>query len=275
MLPLLQQSGLMAIAFCFLFIWGACFGSFLNVVVYRVPAGLSLWHPPSRCPHCGHQLGARENIPVLGWLTLGGKCRWCKGPISPRYPLVEVLMGLLCVITVAQFGLTLEAIAGFTLLFWLVALALIDLDTLTLPNALTQSGLGLGLLFQVALGWRENGLNGAIHLAIAGIGAAVLGIWLLDVIGVVGSALLGQEAMGGGDPKLLAMIGAWLGWQNVLLTVVLACGFGTVIIGSALGLGKHQRQQPLPFGPFLALGAVMGLFWGDRLIALYLNTFAG
>lgn len=272
---LLQQSGLGAIAFLFLFIWGACFGSFLNVVVYRLPAGLALTHPPSRCPHCGHQLGARENIPVLGWLLLGGKCRWCKTPISARYPFVETLMGLFCVVTVAQFGLTLEAIAAFTLVFWLVALALIDFDTFTLPNALTQSGLVLGLLFQVALGWQENGWNGMIYKLIGGIGAAVLGIWLLDIVGTVGSAMFGQEAMGGGDPKLLAMIGAWLGWQNVLLTVILSCALGTAIVGGAMGLGKHQRHQHLPFGPFLALGAIMGLFWGDRLIALYTNTFLG
>lgn len=275
MLALLQQSGLGAITFCFLFIWGACFGSFLNVVVYRLPAGLSLAHPPSRCPHCGHQLGVRENIPVLGWLLLGGKCRWCKTPISPRYLWVEASMGLLCVVTVARFGLTLEAIAAFTLIFWLVALALIDLDTFTLPNSLTQSGLSLGLIFQIVLGLQDSGLTGGIQRLLGGIGAAVLGIWLLDLIGTLGSAWLGQEAMGGGDPKLLAMIGAWLGWQNVLLTVILACALGTVIIGSAMGFGKHQWKQHLPFGPFLALGAIMGLFWGDRLIELYLNTFVG
>ncbi|QCS48431.1 prepilin peptidase [Picosynechococcus sp. PCC 11901] len=275
MLALLQQSGLLAIAFIFLFIWGACFGSFLNVVVYRLPAGLSLAHPPSRCPHCGHQLGARENIPVLGWLLLGGKCRWCKTPIAARYPLVEALMGLLCVATVVQFGLTLEAIAAFTLLFWLVALALIDYDTFTLPNPLTQSGLVLGLLFQMGLGFQANGFPGAIYGLMGGIGAAVLGLWLLDGIGVIGSAVLGQEAMGGGDPKLLAMIGAWLGWQNVLLTVILACALGTMIIGGAMGLGKHQRGQHLPFGPFLALGAISSLFWGDRLIELYLEMFLG
>lgn len=266
---------LIIIAFVFLFIWGSCFGSFLNVVVYRLPEGLSLIHPPSRCPKCGHQLGARENIPVFGWLSLLGKCRWCKTPISPRYPLVETVMGLLCVATVWRFGFGWEAIAAFTLLFWLVALALIDFDTFTLPNALTQSGLILGLVFQFILGFQTQGVTGAITHLIGGIGAMVLGIWLLDIIGFVGSVLLKQQAMGGGDPKLLAMIGAWLGWQNVLLTVILSCILGVVIVGSAMGLGKHQRQQHLPFGPFLAMGAMISLFWGDRLIGLYVNSFFG
>lgn len=262
-----------AIAFLFLFMWGSCFGSFLNVLVYRLPEGLSLIHPPSRCPKCGHSLGARENIPVFGWLALLGKCRWCKTPISPRYPIVEALMGLLCALTVWQFGLSLQAIAAFTLLFWLVALALIDFDTFTLPNALTQSGLVLGLVFQLAIGWQSNGFHGAITHLMGGIGAMVLGIWLLDLIGFLGSIALGKQAMGGGDPKLLAMIGAWLGWQHVLLTVILSCALGTVIVGSAMGLGKHQRHQHLPFGPFLALGAMISLFVGDRLITLYLNSF--
>lgn len=262
-----------AIAFCFFFVWGSCFGSFLNVVVYRLPEGLSLLHPPSRCPTCGHELTARDNIPVLGWLMLLGKCRWCKTPISPRYPLVEGLMGLLCGAVFWHFGFTLEAIAAFTLLFWLVALALIDFDTFTLPNPLTQSGLILGLLFQILLGFQSNGLRGAIAQFVGAIGAMVLGIWLLDSVGLLGSIMLGQQAMGGGDPKLLAMIGVWLGWQNVLLTLVLACALGTLIIGGAMQLGKHDRRQHLPFGPFLALGAMISLFYGDRLIELYLNSF--
>jgi leader peptidase (prepilin peptidase) / N-methyltransferase len=264
-----------AIAFSFLFIWGSCFGSFLNVVVYRLPEGLSLLYPPSRCPKCGHGLAARENIPVFGWLMLLGKCRWCKTPISPRYPLVEALMGLLCMAVVARFGWNLEAIAAFALLFWLVALALIDFDTFTLPNPLTQSGLVLGLGFQLLLGFQVNGLRGAIAHFVGAIGAMVLGIWLLDIVGFLGSIMLGQQAMGGGDPKLLAMIGVWLGWQNVLLTIALSCALGTLIIGGAMQLGKHERKQHLPFGPFLALGAIISLFYGDRLIELYVNSFLG
>lgn len=245
------------------------------MVVYRLPAGLSFVYPASRCPKCSHGLAARENIPVFGWLMLLGKCRWCKNPISPRYPLVEALMGFLYLAVVWRFGLTLEAIAAATLLFWLVALALIDFDTFTLPNSLTQSGLILGLCFQLALGFQANGLKGAIAYFIGAVGAMVLGILLLDGIGFLGTMMLGQQAMGGGDPKLLAMIGVWLGWQNVLLTIILSCALGTAIIGSAIAFGKHGRKQHLPFGPFLALGAILSLFCGDRLIALYLNSFLG
>ncbi|OKH19211.1 prepilin peptidase [[Limnothrix rosea] IAM M-220] len=264
-----------AIAASFFFIVGSCFGSFLNVVVYRLPEGLSLIYPPSRCPKCGHGLGARENIPVFGWITLLGKCRWCKTSISVRYPLVEAFVGLLFVAVFFRFGLGLEAIAAAVLLFWLTSLALIDFDTFTLPNSLTQSGLVLGLIFQLVLGFQANGLTGAIAYFVGGIGAMVLGIWLLDLVGFLGTLALKQQAMGGGDPKLLAMIGAWLGWQNVVLTIFLACALGTAIIGTAMQLGKHQKKQHLPFGPFLALGAMVSLFFGDRLIEFYLNSFLG
>lgn len=261
-----------AIIAVFCFVWGACFGSFLNVVVYRLPEGLSLLRPASRCPSCEHPLGAKDNIPVFGWFLLLGKCRWCKAPISFRYPLVEFCLGLLFAAAFLRFGLTLQAVAAMVLLFWFVALALIDLDTFTLPNSLTQSGLVLGLIFQMLLGWQNNGWSGLVAYLIGGVGAMVLGIWLLDLIGFFGSVVLGREAMGGGDPKLLAMIGAWLGWQQVLLTGFLACAIGSVIMGTAVYLGRHQTKQPLPFGPFLVLGGVISLFFGDRLIDLYLQT---
>ncbi|AFY37005.1 type 4 prepilin peptidase 1 [[Leptolyngbya] sp. PCC 7376] len=264
-----------AIAASFIFVIGSCFGSFLNVVVYRLPEGLSLIHPPSRCPKCGHGLSARENIPVFGWITLLGKCRWCKTPIPVRYPLVEAFVGLLFVAVFFRFGLHLEAIAAAVLLFWLTSLALIDFDTFTLPNSLTQSGLVLGLIFQIMLGFQANSLTGAIQYFIGGIGAMVLGIWLLDIVGFLGTIALKQQAMGGGDPKLLAMIGVWLGWQNVILTIFLSCALGTAIIGTAMKLGKHGKKQHLPFGPFLAMGAMGSLFFGDRLIALYLDSFLG
>lgn len=262
-----------AIAAGVIFIFGSCFGSFLNVVVYRLPEGLSLIHPPSRCPKCGHRLTARENIPVFGWLFLRGKCRWCKTPIPIRYPLVETFVGLLFVAVFFRFGVNLEAIAAAVLLFWLTSLALIDFDTFTLPNSLTQSGLVLGLIFQILLGVQTNGLTGGIDYFTRAIAAMVLGIWLLDIVRFIGTITLGQEAMGGGDPKLLAMIGVWLGWQNVILTLFLSCAVGTIIVGIAMQLGKHQQKQHLPFGPFLALGAMMSLFFGDTIIDWYFNQF--
>jgi leader peptidase (prepilin peptidase)/N-methyltransferase len=259
-----------AIAIVFAFVLGAAIGSFLNVVVYRIPAGLSLIHPPSRCPHCLHRLGATENVPVFGWLWLRGRCRWCKTPISMRYPLVEAATGLLFALVYWKFGWNMAAISYFALLSWLLALSLIDLDTMTLPNALTQSGLIVGLGFQAWQGWQDAQVASGLMM---GIGSAVLGIWLFDAIRFIGAVAFGQTAMGGGDPKLAAMIGAWLGWKYLLLTGFLACATGAAIGGAAIALGWLGRKQPMPFGPFLALGAALTVFWGDEIISTYLKIF--
>jgi leader peptidase (prepilin peptidase)/N-methyltransferase len=252
------------------FILGACIGSFLNVVVYRIPAGLSLIHPPSRCPHCFHKLGMTENVPVFGWLWLRGRCRWCKTPISPRYPMVEAVTGLLFVLVYWKFGFNLTTVGYWALLSWLLALSLIDFDTMTLPNELTQSGLIIGLGFQIWRGWQDAQVANYLML---GISSAVLGIWLLDAIRWIGSFAFGQTAMGGGDPKLAATIGAWLGWKYLLLTGFLACAVGALVGGGAIALGLLDRRQPMPFGPFLALGAALAMFFGDEIISTYLKIF--
>jgi len=256
-----------------IFFFGASIGSFLNVVIYRLPAGISLIYPPSRCPHCLHRLGKTENVPVLGWLWLRGRCRWCATPISPRYPLVEGVMGLLFMAVFWQFGITIESIGYWVFLSWLLALALIDLDTMTLPNSLTESGLQVGWLFAMVEGWENAGISGWANYLMVSIGSAVLGIWLFDIITIVGSLALGQPAMGGGDAKLAAMIGAWLGWKYLLLTGFVACGVGAFVGGGAIALGLLSRKQPMPFGPFLVLGAVLTVFWGEKLLSAYLNLF--
>lgn len=249
---------------------GAALGSFLNVVVYRLPAGLSLLWPPSRCPHCEHRLGPTENLPVVGWLRLGGRCLSCKAPISPRYPLVELAMALLLGLVYGVYGLSWQTL-GYGLLFcWLLALALIDWDTLTLPNPLTQSGLILGLLFQGLWGGLGGDWAGGL---MAGLVGAVLGLWLLSLISWLGSAALGQTAMGGGDAKLAAMMGAWLGWKLLLLSGFLACLLGAIAGVSAMAMGWLGRRQAMPFGPFLALGAGISVLWGNGLVALYLTRF--
>ncbi|MBR8829107.1 MAG: prepilin peptidase [Gomphosphaeria aponina SAG 52.96 = DSM 107014] len=262
-----------AIATLIIFFFGASIGSFLNVVVYRLPAGISLIYPPSRCPKCLHRLGKTENVPVLGWLWLQGRCRWCATPISPRYPLVEAITGLLFVLVFGQFGITGTSVGYCIFLSWLLALALIDLDTMTLPNVLTESGLLVGLGYQMFEGWFSAGSAGWASYLMWGIGSAVLGIWLFDTITIVGTIALGQPAMGGGDAKLAAMIGAWLGWKNLLLTGFLACGVGAVVGTAAIALGLLSRKQPLPFGPFLVLGAVLSVFWGEAFLRLYLDLF--
>jgi len=257
-----------------IFAFGAAIGSFLNVVIYRVPAALSLLHPPSRCPTCQHQLRPYDNVPVFGWLWLKGRCRYCRSPISPRYPLIEALTGGLFLFAFSQFGLTWATLGAWILLSWLICLAFIDLDTLTLPNVLTQSGLVLGIIAQMVL-FASESLTWAVAASgiLTAVLGAVLGIWIFEGIGFVGALVSGKTVMGGGDGKLAAMLGAWLGWQGMLLSSFLACALGAFIGGAAIALHTTSRKTPIPFGPFLALGGTITLFWGDRLIAWYLQLF--
>lgn len=255
------------------FIFGACIGSFLNVVVYRIPAGISLVHPPSRCPHCYHGLGITENVPIFGWLWLRGRCRWCKTKISSRYPIVEAITGLIFALVFWRFGYSIETIGYCAFLSWLLSLSLIDLDTMTLPSVLTKSGLVLGLIFQGVIGWQIAQGQGIANRLMFGIGGAVLGIWLLEIIALVGSIMLGQQAMGDADGKLMATIGAWIGWKYVLLSGFIACGVGSIIGGGAIALGIIGKKQPMPFGPSLALGGALSLFFGETMVDAYINTF--
>lgn len=254
---------------------GACIGSFLNVVIYRIPAGLSILYPPSRCPHCLRQLAPRDNIPVIGWFLIKGKCRYCHTPVSWRYPAIEAFTAFLFWCVAAYFGTSQPILVlCFYALFlsWLLALAMIDIDTMTLPNSLTQSGLILGILYQGSLAMTSSDSSIA-KMLLGGIGGAVLGIWLLDIMRIAGRIFLQKEAMGGGDPKLAAMMGMWLGWQNILLTILLASAIGTAIGAIAMICSNHQKQQPIPFGPFLALGGGLSLFFGNPIISTYLKWF--
>jgi leader peptidase (prepilin peptidase) / N-methyltransferase len=256
------------------FVLGASIGSFLNVVIYRLPAGLSILYPPSRCPQCLHKLGLRENIPVFGWLALGGRCRHCHTKISPRYPIVEAVTGIIFLCVFWRFDVSIQTLGYWTFCSWLLALSLIDLDTMTLPEPLTRSGLMLGLLFQLAIGYAtKNSLAGAINQLMVGIVGAVLGIWLLNSITIFGALIFGKDAMGWGDGKLAAMMGAWLGWKYLLLASFIACALGAFIGGGAIALKIISRQQPMPFGPFLAMGSVVVVFWGELLLTTYLRWF--
>lgn len=261
------------IAYLIIFIFGASIGSFLNVVVYRLPAKISLIHPPSRCPKCFHPLGKTENVPILGWLWLKGKCRWCKTPISARYPFIETITGLLFLLIFSYFGLTFITLGYWLFISWLLALALIDLDTMTLPNKLTESGLILGLIFQSLNGWITSGITGLTHDLIWGIIAMVIGIWSLDFIGILGTIIFKKQAMGGGDPKLFAMIGIWIGWKALLISGFLACIIGTLVGLIGISLKQLGRFQHIPFGPFLALGALCSVFWSDIIITTYQQLF--
>ncbi|MBR8838772.1 MAG: prepilin peptidase [Stigonema ocellatum SAG 48.90 = DSM 106950] len=271
------------------FTLGASIGSFINVVVYRLPTGLSILWPPSRCPHCLNQLKPYDNLPVLGWLLLKGRCRYCKSKISLRYPVVEAVTGFLFVLVFWIFKFSLFTIGYWVFSSWLLALSLIDLDTMTLPNQLTQSGLVLGILFQMVVGFmlEAAGVGLAKHLMTA-IAGAVLGLWLFDAIATVGSIAFGKAVMGGGDAKLAAMMGAWLGIKYLLLAGFIACGVGVLVGGGTIILSRHgsrlnsqrsntalpqQWGQKMPFGPFLAFGAVMTVFAGEAILSTYLQFF--
>lgn len=258
----------------FAFVIGASIGSFLNVVIYRLPAKLSLLHPPSRCPKCLHRLQAHDNVPVFGWLWLRGRCRYCRTPISPRYPLIEAATGLLFVGAWWSFGWSLPTVGYWLFFSWLIALSFIDLDTLTLPNPLTQSGLVLGILFQMGLSrFPMAAVDSLPEGLMRGIVGAVLGLWLFSIVSLVGTLVFGQTAMGGGDAKLAAMMGAWLGWAHLLLASLVACALGALVGGGAIALGLISRRQPIPFGPFLALAAILTVFFGDALITTYRQLF--
>lgn len=255
------------------FVLGSAIGSFINVVVYRLPAGLSILWPPSRCPHCLNQLRPYENVPIFGWLRLRGRCGHCGSPISPRYPIVEALTGLLFVLVFWQFQDSWQTLGYWAFFSWLLALALIDLDTMTLPNPLTQSGLMIGLAFQGIAGFLVLFDRNIPDQLMVGIIGAVVGIWLLDFIAIAGSMAFGRTAMGAGDAKLAAMMGAWLGWKLLLMAGFLACAIGAFAGSTAIALGWLERSKPFPFGPFLAIGAGITALWGDLLLQTYLQIF--
>jgi leader peptidase (prepilin peptidase) / N-methyltransferase len=239
---------------------GAIFGSFLNVVAYRLPRGESLSRPRSRCPQCQIQIRAYDNVPVLSWLALRGRCRSCRAPISARYPLVEAMTGLLCALVVLAKGQDEDALLGLALVLLLVPITLIDLDHRIIPNRLTLLGAVLAPAI-VALTAPD-----AIpeHL-IAGAGAG--GFFLL-------AAFAYPRGMGMGDVKLAAVLGLFLG-RDVVPGLFVAFLVGT-LVGAAIMARKgtqEGRKTAVPFGPFLAVGAVVALFAGDAMVDWYLTNF--
>ena len=239
--------------------YGLVVGSFLNVVVHRLPRGMSLAKPGSHCPECGTPVRWFDNVPLLSYLLLGGRCRACKARISPRYPLVELACGALAIAVVSRFGLTLDGGEAMLLVMLLLPLAFIDLENHLLPDVLTLPGIALGLAGSLA--------GGLVSIVDAAIGAA-LGAALPYAVIVAYRWLRGVEGMGLGDVKLLAMIGAFLGWHGVLLTLGLGATGGAVVGIALIAAGRGKRDTELPFGTFLAGAAVVVLFLGNALAAL-------
>ena len=247
-------------------VWGAglaglAFGSFLNVCIVRLPQDGSLLRPPSSCPHCRARIAWRDNIPVLSWLLLRGRCRHCGAPISVQYPLIELLVGVMWAAAVWAWGPTLHALAGAVFGTILLGIAVTDARHYLIPDEFTWGGLVLGL--GLALG------GGGPELVRALVGAAA-GFVLLYAIAVLGEWVFKEEAMGGGDIKMMAMVGAFVGWQGVLLTIFLGALLGSLIF---VPLALAGRKKLVPFGVFLAMGAVAAYLAGPALIGWYRDTF--
>ena len=265
-------------------VFGLCIGSFLNVVIHRLPlmmdrgwridsaellgvsidepAPITLSTPRSRCPSCGHQIAWHENIPLLSYLRLGGKCSACKTPISLRYPAVELLTALLFAACGWHFGPRPEVLLWCGLIATLIALALIDFDTQYLPDDLTLPLLWAGIV-SAALGWLPIKLSASVGGAVAG----YLSLWFVFH---AYRLIRGKEGMGAGDFKLLAALGAWLGWQLIPSIILLSSAVGAVV-GIALVVSRrHDRDVPIPFGPYLAGGGIAALFFGEPLTHLWM-----
>ena len=265
---------------------GLCIGSFLNVVIYRLPlmmerswqveSGellgivvpatplLTLSTPRSRCPSCAHPIGWRENLPVLSYLVLRGRCAACQAPISLRYPAIELLTAFLFVACGLRFGAQPHVLLWCALAATLVALAFIDLDTQLLPDVLTLPLLWAGIC-AAALGWSQVSLR-------ASVGGAVAGYLTLWSVFHAYRLIRGKEGMGAGDFKLLAALGAWMGWQLIPSIILLASAVGASVGISLIVLRNHDKDVPIPFGPYLAGGGIAALFFGEQLTQLWLGS---
>ncbi|TFW09476.1 prepilin peptidase [Oxalobacteraceae bacterium OM1] len=265
-------------------VFGLLIGSFLNVVIHRLPkmmqresdnyvaaeSGQPLPHtdrynivvPRSACPHCGHQITATENIPVISYLALRGKCVACKAPISVRYPLVELLTGVLSGLLVWRFGSGIAGLATLLFAYLLIAMTFIDADTQLLPDDLTYPLLWAGLLVNLY------GAFVPLQDAVIGAAAGYLALW-----GVywLFKLVTGKEGMGYGDFKLLAALGAWLGWKMLPIIILFSSLVGAVVGIALIVFARHGRQNPIPFGPYLAAAGVLVLFYGKAIAEAYLG----
>lgn len=246
-------------------IFGACIGSFLNVCIARIPAAASLISPGSNCPSCRHSIRFYDNIPILSYIWLRGKCRHCGQLISFRYPVVEALTALMAVLVIVYFGLTVDALIYFILICAFIIVIYIDLDHQIIPDSISLPGIPLGFAASFFLD-RLSYIDSIIGILLGG--GLLFGIaWAYYLI-------THKEGMGGGDIKLLAMIGAFLGWQGVCFTVFIASITGTIAGVLLMLLARKDLKFALPFGPFLSIGAIAYLFLGPQLIAWYFYGIA-
>lgn len=245
------------------FVFGAMIGSFLNVCIVRLPEERSIVRPRSHCPACGDEIAWYDNVPMLSYLLLRGRCRGCRIRISPLYPTVELLTGALAVALWLRLGTTLAFAGYFAFAAALVTITFIDLDHRIIPDVISLPGIAIGLAVSFV---------SPLVTPVGALAGALVGGGILLAVAGAYQMIRGQEGMGGGDIKLLAMIGAFLGWQSVFVTLMLASLIGSVI---GVGLMLYQRADTrlaIPFGPFLAGGALISLFFGDRILAFYFGA---
>jgi leader peptidase (prepilin peptidase)/N-methyltransferase len=281
-IPFLAPGNIPATAVACLF--GLIIGSFLNVVIHRLPKMMqresdnyvalesdvplphtdryNLMLPRSACPHCGHRITALENIPVLSYLFLRGKCSSCSAPISIRYPLVELFTGIASAFLIWRFGSGLAGLSTLLFAYFLIAMTLIDADTQLLPDDLTLPLLWCGLLVNI------QGVFAPLDEAVIGAVAGYLSLWSIYWLFKLAT---GKEGMGYGDFKLLAALGAWLGWKMLPIIILLSSVVGAVFGIGMIVLSKHGRDKPIPFGPYLAAAGMIALLFGKEIAQNYLG----
>ncbi len=251
------------LAYAALFALGLCFGSFVNVVIHRLPRGLSIVTPPSSCPECGHRIRPFDNVPVISWLVLAGRCRDCRNPIPWRYPAVELAAGLLVLVFAVQLGPRAALVPALLFTLALLAVALIDWDHRIIPDEISLGGTVIGLFARgVTLPGVTEGLIGAL------VGGGAL--W---IVATAYRRSTGIDGLGGGDVKLAAMIGAFLGWPGVFLAIFGAAAAGSLAGGILMLAGRGHRRTALPFGTFLAPAAVLAGVIGPFVWRWYTSIF--
>jgi leader peptidase (prepilin peptidase)/N-methyltransferase len=253
------------------FVFGAMIGSFLNVCIVRIPRGTSIIRPPSQCPGCKNTIRFYDNIPLISYFLLLGRCRDCGARISPRYVFVELLTAFLAAALYYEFGLSLAFFAAVIFAAALVVISFIDLEVRIVPDVISLPGIGVGLLFSLVGRYLIHDPSELVPSPLSALLGVLIGGGFLLAVAWAYEALTGVEGMGGGDIKLLAMIGAFLGWPSIPVTLFLSSLSGSVIGISAMLIKGVGRKYALPFAPFLCLGALLYLFFGRELIDFYIS----
>jgi len=246
-------------------VFGSVIGSFLNVCIYRIPQNIAIARPRSYCPKCSKPIRALDNIPIISFVILKGRCRNCDKKIRLQYPAVELLTALLTIAVVWKFDFTILTIFYLSLVYILITISFIDLEHMIIPDGLVLAAAMLGLMASILnilpIGWPDSAYGALLY------GGVMAGV------GYVGKLVYKMDALGGGDVKLAGVLGLYLGWKMSMISLLLAFLVAALFVVVGLAVGRLSRKQLIPFGPFLAMGAIMTLFWGEQLFNWYLHLF--